>query len=89
MNFFFQIIKKIRIRFDDFKFEDIVIGPGTKELMFLTQIIFEGEILWLIPCLGRKAIDFPFNDPTHTFDDGLPKEDLTDFHFIFLRFGIL
>jgi len=28
-----------------FNKEDIVIGPGTKELMFLTQIIFKGEVL--------------------------------------------
>ena len=34
---------------NNFKFEDIVIGPGTKELMFLTQIIFEGEILLPAP----------------------------------------
>ena len=27
---------------NDFKQEDIVIGPGTKELMFLTQIAFQG-----------------------------------------------
>ena len=30
---------------NDFNKEDIVIGPGTKELMFLTQIIFKGEVL--------------------------------------------
>ncbi len=30
---------------NDFKSDDIVIGPGTKELMFLTQIIFNGDIL--------------------------------------------
>ena len=30
---------------NDFKKEDIVIGPGTKELMFLTQIAFSGEVL--------------------------------------------
>ncbi len=34
---------------NNFKFEDIVIGPGTKELMFLTQIVFEGEILLPAP----------------------------------------
>ena len=33
----------------DFKKEDIVIGPGTKELMFLTQIVFLGEILLPAP----------------------------------------
>ena len=33
----------------DFKKEDIVIGPGTKELMFLTQIVFQGEILLPAP----------------------------------------
>ena len=34
---------------NDFKQEDIVIGPGTKELMFLTQIAFQGEILLPAP----------------------------------------
>ncbi len=28
-----------------FKSENIIVGPGTKELMFLTQIAFDGEIL--------------------------------------------
>ena len=30
---------------NDFKSEDIIIGPGTKELMFLMQIIFKGDVL--------------------------------------------
>ena len=34
---------------NDFKQEDIVIGPGTKELMFLTQIAFQGEVLLPAP----------------------------------------
>ena len=34
---------------NNFKSEDIVIGPGTKELMFLTQIIFDGEIILPAP----------------------------------------
>ena len=34
---------------NSFEKEDIVIGPGTKELMFLTQIIFQGEILLPTP----------------------------------------
>ena len=34
---------------NNFKKEDIVIGPGTKELMFLTQIIFQGEVLLPAP----------------------------------------
>ena len=28
-----------------FKTDDIIIGPGTKELMFLLNILFEGDIL--------------------------------------------
>ena len=32
-----------------FNKEDILIGPGTKELMFLTQIAFQGEILLPAP----------------------------------------
>tara|TARA_B100001123_G_C15183911_1_gene976507 strand:+ start:64 stop:1299 length:1236 start_codon:yes stop_codon:yes gene_type:complete len=32
-----------------FKKEDIVIGPGTKELMFLTEMVFEGEVLLPAP----------------------------------------
>ena len=34
---------------NDFKSDDIVIGPGTKELMFLTQIVFQGEVLLPAP----------------------------------------
>ena len=34
---------------NDFEKEDIVIGPGTKELMLLTQIIFQGEVLLPAP----------------------------------------
>jgi len=34
---------------NNFKSDNIVIGPGTKELMFLTQIAFEGEILLPAP----------------------------------------
>ena len=34
---------------NDFNKEDIVIGPGTKELMLLTQIIFKGEVLLPAP----------------------------------------
>ena len=34
---------------NNFTHNDIVIGPGTKELMFLTQIAFEGEILLPAP----------------------------------------
>ena len=34
---------------NNFKSEDIVIGPGTKELMFLTQIAFQGEVLLPAP----------------------------------------
>ena len=34
---------------NDFLSEDILIGPGTKELMFLTQIVFNGEILLPAP----------------------------------------
>ena len=33
----------------NFEKEDIVIGPGTKELMFLMQIAFQGEILLPAP----------------------------------------
>ena len=34
---------------NDFKPDDIVIGPGTKELMFLMQIAFRGEVLLPAP----------------------------------------
>ena len=34
---------------NNFSKEDIVIGPGTKELMLLTQIIFKGEVLLPAP----------------------------------------
>ena len=32
-----------------FEMDDIVVGPGTKELMFLTQIAFNGDILLPAP----------------------------------------
>ena len=34
---------------NNFVSDDIVIGPGTKELMFLTQIAFQGEVLLPAP----------------------------------------
>ena len=34
---------------NQFESEDIIIGPGTKELMFLTQIVFNGDILLPAP----------------------------------------
>jgi len=34
---------------NNFEAEDIIIGPGTKELMFLTQIAFKGEVLLPAP----------------------------------------
>ena len=34
---------------NNFKAENIIIGPGTKELMFLTQIAFQGEVLLPAP----------------------------------------
>jgi len=34
---------------NNFKSDDIVIGPGTKELMFLTQIAFQGDVLLPAP----------------------------------------
>ena len=34
---------------NNFNKENIIIGPGTKELMFLTQIAFDGEILLPAP----------------------------------------
>ena len=34
---------------NQFEAEDIIIGPGTKELMFLTQIAFNGEIILPAP----------------------------------------
>ena len=34
---------------NQFESDDIVIGPGTKELMFLTQIAFDGDILLPAP----------------------------------------
>ena len=34
---------------NNFNKEDIVIGPGTKELMFLTQIAFQGDIILPAP----------------------------------------
>ena len=33
----------------NFKSENIIIGPGTKELMFLLQILFDGDILLPAP----------------------------------------
>ena len=38
-----------KINKNDFRFDDIIIAPGTKELMFLTQIAFGGEVLLPAP----------------------------------------
>ena len=49
----------------DYKSENIIIGPGSKELMFLLHIIFDGEIILPAPCwvsyapqaiLGRNKV---------------------------------
>jgi len=49
----------------DYKSENVIIGPGSKELMFLLHIIFDGEIILPAPCwvsyapqgiLGRNKI---------------------------------
>ena len=49
----------------DYNFEDVVIGPGSKELMFLLHVLFEGEIILPAPSwvsyapqaiLGRNKI---------------------------------
>ena len=37
---------------NDFKSNNIIIGPGTKELMLLTQIAFDGDVLLPGPQLG-------------------------------------
>ena len=44
-------IKKDLTKNNDNQFEsdDIIIGPGTKELMFLTQLVFNGEIILPAP----------------------------------------
>ena len=34
---------------NEFKPDDIIVGPGTKELMFLMQLVFKGEILLPAP----------------------------------------
>ena len=42
-----------------FRADDIIIGPGTKELMFLLHILFDGDILLPIPSwvsYGHQAI---------------------------------
>ena len=33
----------------DYKSENVIIGPGSKELMFLLHIIFDGEIILPAP----------------------------------------
>tara|TARA_Y100000992_G_scaffold128070_1_gene84209 strand:- start:398 stop:1624 length:1227 start_codon:yes stop_codon:yes gene_type:complete len=33
----------------DYNFENVIIGPGSKELMFLLHIIFDGEIILPVP----------------------------------------
>jgi len=48
--------KKIKKKF---RADDIIIGPGTKELMFLLHILFEGDILLPVPSwvsYGPQAI---------------------------------
>ena len=49
----------------NYKSENVIIGPGSKELMFLLHIIFDGEIILPAPCwvsyapqaiLGRNKV---------------------------------
>ncbi len=49
----------------NYKFENVIIGPGSKELMFLLHVIFDGEIILPVPSwvsyapqavLGRNKI---------------------------------
>ena len=62
----FVSLKKIM----NYKAENILIGPGTKELMFLLQILFDGEILLPTPSwvsyepqaiLGRNKVHLDRN----------------------------
>ena len=34
---------------NNYKADNILIGPGTKELMFLLQILFDGEVILQLP----------------------------------------
>ena len=43
------IAKDLNNNDNQFESDDIVIGPGTKELMFLTQIAFNGDVLLSAP----------------------------------------
>jgi aspartate aminotransferase len=43
------IAKQLSYSNNNFAAEDIIVGPGTKELMFLTQIAFAGEMLLPAP----------------------------------------
>ena len=43
------IAKDLNNNDNQFESDDIVIGPGTKELMFLTQIAFNGDVLLPAP----------------------------------------
>jgi len=38
-----------KVNKNNFTSSDIIIGPGTKELMFLTQIVFQGDVLLPAP----------------------------------------
>ena len=49
----------------DYKSDNVVVGPGSKELMFLLQVVFDGEIILPVPSwvsyapqaiLGRNKI---------------------------------
>ena len=87
-----------------YKSQNIIIGPGSKELMFLLQIIFEGEIILPAPSwvsyapqaiLGRNKIQIlQTRRENNWFPTGQEIEDIilkdkTKNYLLFLSFEII
>lgn len=55
--------------------EDIIVGPGSKELMFILQIVYDGEIIipmpaWVSYLPQARIVGRPVNSIMTTYDSG-------------------
>jgi aspartate aminotransferase len=59
----------------DCSIEDIIIGPGSKELMFILQLVYDGEIIipmpaWVSYLPQARIVGRPVNTVMTTFENG-------------------
>ncbi len=59
----------------DCSVEDIIVGPGSKELMFILQLVYDGEIIipmpaWVSYLPQARIVGRPVNSVMTTFENG-------------------